>query len=28
VKSRLFGSTSRALLQRTDRPVLVVKSPA
>jgi nucleotide-binding universal stress UspA family protein len=28
VKSRLFGSTSRELLQRTDRPVLVVKAPA
>jgi nucleotide-binding universal stress UspA family protein len=27
VKSRLFGSTSRELLQRTDRPVLVVKAP-
>jgi nucleotide-binding universal stress UspA family protein len=27
VKSRLFGSTSRELLQRTGRPVLVVKTP-
>jgi nucleotide-binding universal stress UspA family protein len=23
----LFGSTSRSLLQETDRPVLVVKAP-
>jgi nucleotide-binding universal stress UspA family protein len=27
VKSRLFGSTSRELLRRTDRPVLVVRAP-
>jgi nucleotide-binding universal stress UspA family protein len=27
VRSRLFGSTSRDVLQRTDRPVLVVKAP-
>jgi nucleotide-binding universal stress UspA family protein len=27
VKSRLFGSTSRELLQRMDCPVLVVKAP-
>jgi len=27
VKSRLFGSTSRTLLERSDRPVLVVKAP-
>src|SRR5215207_125069 len=27
VKSRLFGSTSRGLLRRTNRPVLVVRAP-
>jgi nucleotide-binding universal stress UspA family protein len=27
VRSRLFGSTSRELLQRAGRPVLVVKAP-
>lgn len=27
MKSRLFGSTSRDLLRRTDRPALVVKAP-
>jgi nucleotide-binding universal stress UspA family protein len=27
VRSRLFGSTSRAVLQRGGRPVLVVKAP-
>ena len=28
VRSRLFGSTSREVLQRSERPVLVVKAPA
>jgi nucleotide-binding universal stress UspA family protein len=28
VRSRLFGSTSREVLQRSGRPVLVVKAPA
>jgi nucleotide-binding universal stress UspA family protein len=27
VRSRLFGSTSREVLQRSERPVLVVKAP-
>jgi nucleotide-binding universal stress UspA family protein len=27
VRSRLFGSTSREVLERSDRPVLVVKAP-
>ena len=27
VRSRLFGSTSREVLQRSGRPVLVVKAP-
>jgi len=27
VRARVFGSTSRALLERADRPVVVVKAP-